>query len=263
MSKEKHIAEWMLERYLLGELPRKKRRQLEKELERDDGLRAELEKLRASDRQILAAYPSEQVIPEILKRAALARPRPTAPRHWRLAWLAGPALALALFLLVILPPLIQRRLDVPGDYIGSKGRGSLSGPNLQLYQKSGGSERMLRDGDTARAGDRLQLAYIPGEQTHGVILSIDGAGSITLHFPEKADGSTALQRGRRVFLAYSFELDRAPVFERFFFITAKRALPTATILAAAEKLAADPGQAMTGALDLPADCRQSSLLIRK
>ena len=263
MSKEKHIAAWMLERYLLGELPRRERRRIEKELERDPALRAELEELRASDRQILASYPAEHVIPEILKRAALARPRPAAPRHWRLAWLAGPALALALFLLVILPPLIQHRLSVPEDYIASKGGGSLPGPNLQLYRKSGDGERMLRDGDTARAGDRLQLAYIPGEQTHGVIFSIDGAGSITLHFPEKADGSTALKRGRRIFLAYSFELDRAPVFERFFFISARQALPTAAILAAAEKLAADPGRAMSGTLDLPAGCRQSSLLIRK
>lgn len=263
MSREKHIAEWKLERYLLGELPRKERRQLEKALERDGGLRAELEALRASDRQILASYPAERVIPEILKRAALDRPRPAAARHWRLAWLAGPALALALFLLVILPPLIRNRLPAPGDYIGSKGGAPLTGPALQIYRKSGDGERILRDGDTARAGDRLQLAYVPREQTHGVILSIDGAGSITLHFPEKADGSTALRSGRRVFLGHSFELDRAPAFERFFFVTARRALPTAAILAAAEKLAADPGRAMTGTLELPAGCGQSSLLIRK
>lgn len=268
MSKEKRIAEWMLERYLLDELPRKKRRQLEKKLDQDPALRAELEKLRLSDRQILAAYPAELVIPEILKRAALARPQPAAPRPRRLVWIAAPALALALFLLLILPPILQRHLAVgenagSGDYIGAKGSGPLSGPALQLFRKSGGADRSLRSGDTARAGELLQVAYIPGGQTHGVILSIDGAGAVTLHFPASPDGDTALQSGRRIFLASAFELDRAPGFERFFFITANGPLPLATILEKARELAEDPGQAMSRRLDLPAGLGQSSLLVRK
>lgn len=268
MSKEKRIPEWMLERYLLGELPRKKHRQLEMELNQDPDLRAELEELRASDRQILAAYPAERVIPEILKRAALARPLPEASRPRRLVWIAAPALALALFLLLILPPILQRRLAVgengrPGDYIGSKGSGPLSGPALQLTRRSGGADQLLRSGDTVRAGEQLQVAYIPGGQTHGVILSIDGAGAVTLHFPATADGDTALQSGRRVFLASAFELDRAPGFERFFFITANGPLPTTTILEKAGELAEDPGQAMSGRLDLPAGFGQFSLLVRK
>ncbi len=264
MSKEKHVAEWMLERYLLGELPRKERRQLEKELERDDGLRAELEELRAfrpADPRHISGRAGDPRDPEKSGAgpAAAGGGPPLAPG---LAGGAGigarpvpaghPAAAH--------PPSPG---PAPGDYIASKGGAPLPGPVLQLYQKSGDNERILRDGDTAQAGDRLQLAYIPGEQTHGVILSIDGAGSITLHFPEKADGSTALRRGRRIFLGYSFELDRAPVFERFFFVSARQALPTAAILAAAEKLAADPGRAMSGTLELPAGCGQSSLLIRK
>ncbi len=75
MNKEKRVPDWMWERYLLDELPRKKRRQLDKLLERDPALRAGLEKLRLSDRQILSSYPPERMIPEILRRAALDRPR--------------------------------------------------------------------------------------------------------------------------------------------------------------------------------------------
>jgi len=71
VNQAKPVPEWLLERYLLDELPRKERRRLEKELERNPALRAELEKLRVSDRQILSKYSPEQVIPEILKRAAL------------------------------------------------------------------------------------------------------------------------------------------------------------------------------------------------
>lgn len=268
MSKDKHVPEWLLERYLLDELPGKKRRQMEKELARDPALRAELEKLRRSDRQILSAYPAERVIPELLKRAALSKPEPMAPRPWRLAWMAVPAVALVLFLLIILPPVLQRRLAVsensrPEDYIGTKGSGHISGPLLQLYRKSGGADEILRSGDRARAGDLLQVAYVPGGRTHGVILSIDGAGSVTLHFPEKTDGDTALPSGRRVFLANAYELDQEPLFERFFFITAKEPLPTAAILKKAGELAADKDKAETAELDLPGRFGQFSLLIRK
>jgi hypothetical protein len=268
VNQSKPIPEWLLERYLLDELPRKKRRQLEKELEQDPVLRAELEKLRRSDRQILSAYPAERVIPEILKRAALSKPGPAAPHRWRLAWMAAPALALALFMLVILPPILQRRLAVSEnsrseDYIGTKGSGIISAPGLQLYRKSDGADRILRNGETARAGDLLQVAYVPGGRTHGVILSIDGAGSVTLHFPGKPDGDTALPSSRRVFLANAFELDQAPRFERFFFITAKEPLPTAAILEKARQLAADQDHAETAGLDLPVGFGQYSLLIRK
>ena len=263
MNLSKPIPEWLLERYLLDELPRKERRQLEIELERDPALRAELERLRLADRQILSTYPAERVIPEILKKAALARPAAPAPRPWRLAWVAAPALALALFLLVILPPLLQRRLGISEDYIGMKGGGSLSGPALQLYRKGGGADQILRNGEAARAGDLLQLACIPGGQTHGVILSIDGAGSVTLHFPEKTDGDTGLPNRRRVFLPQAYELDQAPGFERFFLITAKEPLPTAAILEKAGELAADSSRAETAGLDLPARFGQFSLLVRK
>ena len=270
MNKEKHVPDWMWERYLLDELPRKKRRQLEIQLERDPALRAELEKMRRSDRQILSSYPPERMIPEILRRAALERPRPAAPRRWRLAWVAAPVMALAVFLLLILPPLLQRRLVQPGgarpeEYIGLKGAGGLSRATarLQLYRRDGDSSAQLPDGGTARAGDRLQVAFFPGKQTHGVILSIDGAGTVTLHFPEQAEGDTALPGGSRVFLPRSYELDAAPLFERFFFITARAPLPTAAILEKAGALAADRARAMTAGLDLPGGCEQFSLLIRK
>ncbi len=270
MNKEKPAPDWMLERYLLDELPRKERRQMEKELERDAGLRAELEKLRQTDRRILAMYPADQMLPQILKRAALARPEASAPRHWRLAWMAAPVLALALLLLVILPPVLQRRLTVsgtsrPGEYTATKGSKPhpLQAPCLRLYQRNGDAGRILSDGETARAGDLLQLAYTAGGQTHGVILSIDGGGSITLHFPQGPDADTTLQSGGRILLANSFELDSAPRFERFFFITGNEPLPTVLILKKARTLAAAGGDAMTGQLDLPVRFRQYSLLVRK
>ena len=63
------------------------------------------------------------------------------------------------------------------------GQRPLPAPALRLYRRVAGADQLLRDGATARPGDLLQLAYAAGGETHGVILSIDGAGSVTLHFP--------------------------------------------------------------------------------
>jgi len=270
VNKEKHVPDWKLERYLLDELPRQERRQMEQELQRDPDLRAELEKLRQSDRQILSTYPAEQAISQILKKAALARPQPTARRRWRLAWVAAPALALALLLLVILPPILQRRLAISenskaGEYTAIKGdeRPVPKAPDLLLYRRGPDGDQILPDGATARTGDLLQVAYSAAGRTHGVILSIDGAGTVTLHFPAKENGDTALRSGRNILLPQSYELDRAPRFERFFFITATAPLPVAAILEKARQLADDPDNAMAGQLDLSGRYRQVSLLLRK
>lgn len=265
MSGNTRVPEWLLERYLLGELPRRERRRLEQELERDPSLRAELEKMRREDREILRTYPADQIIPQLLKKAALSQPAAKRSRR-RLAWVAVPLLATAVLLLVILPPFLQRRLGVaegPGDYTGIKGDSLPAGPALQVFRQRGDVEEALRSGDLARAGDVLQLAYLPGRATHGVILSVAGDGGVTLHFPECAECDTALESSRRTFLANAFELDPAPRFERFLFITAREPLPTAVILEKAGALATDPESAMTGPLDLPARFGQFALLIRK
>ena len=52
MKEETSVPEWLLERYLLDELPRKRRRQLEKALAQNPGLQAKLEELRLEDRRI-------------------------------------------------------------------------------------------------------------------------------------------------------------------------------------------------------------------
>jgi len=77
----------------------------------------------------------------------------------------------------------------------------------------------LKNGARAKAGDLLQLAYIPAGKTYGVIFSIDGSGIVTLHHPESKGNSSILKQEKKNLLPSSYELDNAPDFERFFFIT--------------------------------------------
>lgn len=65
------------------------------------------------------------------------------------------------------------------------------------------------------------MSYVAAGRAHGVIVSIDGRGQVTLHFPADAGAPTALESGRAVPLSHSYELDDAPLFERFMFVTAE------------------------------------------
>ena len=83
------------------------------------------------------------------------------------------------------------------------------------------------------------MGYTVPENGYGVILSIDGNGTVTLHFPGDAGQPTDLEMNRKVFLDSSYELDNAPDFERFFFITSSHAIDVNAVLEGARQLASD------------------------
>jgi hypothetical protein len=113
-----------------------------------------------------------------------------------------------------------------------------------------------------RAGDVIQVGWQAGDATHGVIVSIDGSGAVTLHFPDAAGDSTLLPTGAgEQHAPDAFRLDEAPAYERFFFVTADEPIDAAAVVAAAEQLAR--GDARVGALPLQVSLHQSSQLVRK
>src|SRR5690606_19161898 len=87
-------------------------------------------------------------------------------------------------------------------------------PHLALHRRAAGAvvER-LGEGATARAGDVLQVSYVAAGRRRGAVLSIDGRGVVTLHFPERAGAATELVQEGAVPLAHAYELDDAPAFE--------------------------------------------------
>lgn len=271
MSKEIKIPDWLLERYRLGELPEKKRRQLEKELQENPALAAELEELSRSDREILSTYPAARLVPEIRKRVARQQQEPISKQfRFRPVLIAIPAMALAILMLVVLPPLFRQKNAFVSElghenYIGVKGEKglSLATPGLQIFRKRAAGIEKLTSNSQAKVGDLLQLAYSSGSETNGMIFSIDGNGAVTLHFPENKTAATTLQKGRRIFLPRAYELDNAPQFERFFLVVARGKINVNEILQKARELAVAKDNVTTGNLNLPEQFRQFSLLIRK
>ena len=135
---------------------------------------------------------------------------------------------------------------------------------LRVYrQRDDGVERLL-DGQRVRAGDVLQLGFVRGEHGHGVLLSIDGRGEVTLHYPAEGARDTELPRERgQQLLPHAYELDDAPSFERFILVAADEPLSVAAVASAARSLASDPERARHEPLLLPTRTSQRSLLLQK
>lgn len=238
-------------------------------------LAEELERLRQSDRRILAELPRAPMAAAIRRRAAATQSEPRS----RLGLLLPP-LALAGTLGLIL--LVARGL-------GDGGHGSLAStpphaseetiikgdeppaPRLLVYRQRAGQastsdSELLSDGVRGAGGDLLQLAYDRApEGLHGVLLSLDGAGKVTQHLPEEGARQAApLVPLRELRLPSAYELDDAPAFERFVLVTAAEPFAVADVLAAATTLArGGPAAARTEPLPLPPSFHQTSLSLNK
>lgn len=250
-----------VEKALLGELPAGARLL--------PGEEPRLEALRADNAAVLDRYPARRVAAEIDRRLREERqPR----RMWQLAW-APAAIALALIVAWGLRPHAPAGgggdpIEVGPDEVTLKGGVQ---PELRIYLKHGERPERLRDGSAVRGGDVVQLAYLAAGRRAGVIVSIDGRGSATLHHPPPgasgANGVSAMalqSTGAEVPLPRAYQLDDAPRFERFFFVTAAdpAKLDVQAIVGAARTLAQGPA-AERDPLPLPPSLQQSSVRLRK
>jgi hypothetical protein len=269
------ISELDWERFVLGELPEKRSRILRELLLGDPQLQQKVENLKRSNREELARYPAGSVVPGIRERSLREHPRATPERTSRRTPLLkrflvlSPALAAALILIfVVLPTRKTGLAPGPGgsfpDSQTIKGTGGpdLSQTRLLVFRQRSREVEQMSSGQTARAGDLMQLAFVSTER-HGVILSIDGRGTVSLHFPERAADATGLEPNKRITLPQAIELDDAPSFERFFFVTSAGPIDVRAVLLSAADLARDPRRAEGVDLSLPSGLGQTSFLVRK
>lgn len=234
------IADWMLERYRLGELSGADHAKVAAELAADEALRARLSALVEDDAATLAAHPPGRVAARVTLTAA-------PPERRSVARFLVPAFALAAALtvgiVVLNAPPVEDEVRFKGD-----------GPSLRLFRLAGKDPERLADGARVKPHDVVQVAFELSGAKHLVIVSVDGAGQTTLHWP--LDGNTQPAPGLKA-LPQAFELDEAPGFERFFLVTSDAPLPVADVLAAAK------GSGRTGPLPLPASATQRSVLLDK
>ena len=254
------LPDWLVERAALDEVPPAMRARLAAADPAE--LAAAVARLRAADAEERARHPAGPAVAAIERDLARARAR-RAGRRLR----AGAGLGMAVAAAVALALVVgrgERRDARPagGDPVAEVESTRIKGDlRLLAFRKVGDRVERLAAGDQVRAGDLLQLRFNGGGRRHGVIASIDGAGAVTLHFPDAEGASTALPL-RTSDLPHAYALDDAPRFERFFFLTDDEPIDVARALAALRALAGRR-DADRAPLELPPGFRQVSLLLHK
>jgi hypothetical protein len=265
MNKE-IISEYYLERYSLGELPAEEAEEIGQMAAANPEIQAALENIESSNREILALYP-----PPMVKATLSIQLTEKQKKSFPLKRvLAISSAAVVLLTIILVLPLTKKKPgiidpDSIQDVTLIKGipKVDLSITQLLVYRKMQDQVEMLADGDHARAGDLLQLAYVATEEPYGMIFSIDGRGLVTLHFPEDSRESTKLELNTQLSLPNAIELDDAPGFERFIFLTSRTPIDVEAILKKLKGLTEYPEQAKHIDLDLPGNLKQYSFLILK
>ncbi len=248
--------DFLVERSSLGEATAEE----EADLRRDPRLVEQVQELESKNALFHAQFPAEEQLEAIQRKVHLANTRASVRRR-RLA-LGGSGilvpLAAAAAVMLVSPELIVGEREIPME-----NRPKGLNPALAVHRKVAGSAKPeeLSSGTVASSGDILQLSYRSGNATHGVVLSIDGNGAVSLHFPESVAGDTILAPDGFVELPHGYALDDAPRYERFFFVTDDGPIDARAVLKAAEALPA--GEAATLDLDIAEELAQTSFLLRK
>lgn len=184
----------------------------------------ELARMRARDESWSALPERELEIAQIKARVAKApAPRRASPRALRWGLLPAAACACALLLFVVRQDEAPRDTPQPDQDPASQGvRFKGLAPHLTLHRKTADGQEKLDPGSLAQFGDLIQLSYVAAGARFGVVVSVDGRGQATLHYPIQVQQPSALRSGAAVPLTQAYELDDAPDFERFFFVTSRQ-----------------------------------------
>jgi anti-sigma factor RsiW len=268
-EKDSVAPDVILERYRLGELPEAEAGRLDELLQVDETLRRRLEELEASDREIRRRYPSEWLADRIRERLrAGSHPAPRPEPAWSWHWPVPAALAAAGVVLLVLAP---RTFGPPSGGPGvlpaapSTSPDRIKGlePSLTLFRRTAEGSETLADGAVVRPGDQIRIGYRAAGYAYGVIVSVDGRGAVSVHLAADAARSTALRSGETVLLDRSFELDDAPLWERFYFVASEKPFALAPIVAAARAVAPKKSLDAAPRLPLPSQCQQFVITLVK
>jgi hypothetical protein len=264
-SNRSAVPDVMLERYRLQELPPVQADAIARLAASDETIRRRLEALDQSDEDTWRSYPADDLARRIRQRAERSHPadRPVRGASF-VKWAAAAAVVTVAAILVVAVPWT---LNDDGDVTSGPATAdtdTIKGlhPALVLYGWTSSGSRRLADGDTVHPGDLIRIGYVSAGRTFGLILSIDGRGGVTVHLPPDGQQAGRLQSSGTVLLDQSFELDDAPRWERFYFITGQQPFEVAPIVDAVRRAqASDPVNAPR--LPLRQDLDQATFSLSK
>jgi len=212
----------------------------------DEAVAEEISALKKSNAEILATYAPDRMKAAVMQKMA-TRERPPLRfaggsivniRNFSVLTAAAACLAFAFFVASPFGDSISRTLPGANAAQSVDGSGVLAGfdhakgdgPRMYIYLKDGDRAVELANNSLVHENDVLQMSYIAAGQQYGIILSIDGNGTITQHYPDAGASAGKLDNSGEIALPFSYKLDDAPAFERFFFITGAKPFTVASFM---------------------------------
>jgi hypothetical protein len=147
----------------------------------------------------------------------------------------------------------------PGDGILLKGVEA----ELVVFRKTASGSERLEAGASATPGDLIRVGYKAAGQAYGAIVSTDGYGNVTQHLPRSGARAASLEAGGTVLLEFSYELDDAPRWERFYLVTGGEPFGLDPVRQAARRVATAGSETAPPTLDLPRGLEQSVFSLTK
>jgi hypothetical protein len=220
MTDVKQISDFKLERYLLGELPEVEMAALRKREAEDELFAARVKMMREEGERFLAENPFSAL------EDKLENDQRSVERSLWLRVAAVLVVAFGIFSVVVL----NRQTDIVNDASAASGmdvamadvdngtriKGMTAG--LEVWKKMGDSAVQMVNLGEAREGDEIQLRYRVPQKCFGMLFSMDGNGTVTMHMGE-GNRAVELEPGKMTTLPFAYKLDNAPKFEKFFLLT--------------------------------------------
>jgi hypothetical protein len=261
------VPDILLEQYRLNELTPEDAGRVRRALDTDPVLRERLTTFERSDLEIARTYPPAWLAERIRERQAREHVdgpgRTRSERRWVLPLALTAAAATIAF---TVPVILPRAGRTGGDAVAtSSGDDRVKGlrPSLLVYRRTDRGSETLADGASVHPGDVVRLGYAPADRTHGVILSIDTRGTVTVHLPTAGNQAAVLAHERVNLLDTAFELDDVPGWERFYFIASDTVFEVAPIVDAVRRTGASASDVRRNALSMPREFDQFVFLLQK
>ena len=226
MTSVNKISDFKLERYLLGELSEKEMRELQERELSDEIFAARVAEMRLQGKRFVAENP---FVALEAKMAAAEQSANDERNVVSVRWLkvaAALVIALGVFSTVLLNRNVETfdskdaamQVAMADVDDGTRIKGMQA--SLEVWKKTGDSAvQMVNLGD-AHEGDEIQLRYRVPQKCFGMLFSMDGNGTITMHMGE-GNKAIELEPGKMTTLPFAYKLDNAPKFEKFFLLTSQ------------------------------------------
>lgn len=244
------IPDWKLEKYLTGDLPASEMREL-RELEATDELFAgRVRMFREDNLAILRKMPFESLEAKLAAHdarengengAVCARGANGAGRKTAVSFKLEKFAAAVIFVFAVVAVVafmnseraisstvggaagqvaantdVNAQLAMADVEDGTRIKGMDS--RMEIWKKTEKGIVQLENLSDAREGDEIQLRYSVPQKCFGILFSMDGNGTLTMHMGNE-NKAIALEPGKMVTLPFAYKLDNAPKFEKFFLLT--------------------------------------------